>query len=141
MEADALFRYLWALGAWSVPAYLWWERWNTRTWPTTEARVIEIEPQKLSEDGYLKTDSDFAIEYEVGGRRYVQTPDIENNVRIGGLKVYRSPSIPKKFWVRYNRANPSQYSIVHLRSTRFLWVVTIVCVVVGFAALLPGLSS
>ena len=140
MEADALLRYLVALGVWSVPAYLWWERSNTRAWPTTDARVIEAEPQTLFEDGHLNTDSDFAIEYEVGGRRYVQTPEIENNVRIGGFKVHRSPSIPKEFRVRYNDANPSQYSIVHLHSTRLLCALTLGCVVIGFVALLLGVS-
>ena len=136
MEADTFFRYLAALGAWSAPAYFWWERWSTRSWPTTQARVIEVKPQTLFEDGYLNTDSDFAIEYEVGGRRYVQTPDIENNVRIGGFKVQRWPSIPKEFRVRYNDANPCSYSIAHLYSTRLLWAATIGCVVIGFAALL-----
>lgn len=66
MEADALLRYLVALGAWFAPAYLWWKRWSTRVWPTTQARVIEVERQTLFEDGYPNTDSDFAIEYEVG---------------------------------------------------------------------------
>jgi hypothetical protein len=136
-----LLRTLWDSFSYSCRHIFWWERWRTRDWATTDARVIEIEPQSLFErDGgssFLNRDSDFAIEYEVDGRKYVQTPDIESNIRVGGFKVARSPSIPRRFKVRYLRADPSVYGIAHVYSKVVLWAVTALCVP-GLYALILG---
>jgi hypothetical protein len=135
MEIDALGRYIVGGAFLLAPIYVWWELWRTAHWPTTRARVIEIDPQSVFEDGALNLDSDYAIEYEVNGKRYLQTPDIENNVSVGGFKVARSPSVPREFRVRYDARDPSKYTIMHVYSRATRWAISVLCVGVGLYAL------
>ena len=118
-----------------MPAYFWWEQWRTRNWPTVEARVIEIDPQSFLEfeagNIYLNRDSDFAIEYEVNGRKYVQTPEIENTVRVGEFKAARSPSVPRKFQIRYRQSDPNDYSIAHAHSAFTRWAIAVIGISAG----------
>ena len=124
----------------SVPAYILWERWRTCLWPSADARVIEVDPDSLLErEGttyYLNLDSDYAIEYEVQGHKYLHRADIENNVRIAGVKIYRSPGIPREFKIRYDPRDPSKYTLVHVYSGPLPWLVSIACAVAGLAVLL-----
>lgn len=97
--------------------WYWWAIIRTRNWPTTDAKVIEVDPKSIFERSgktfHLNLDKDYAIEYSVNGKLYVQTPDIENNVRIAGIKVHKEASVPENFRIRYNPANPNEYSYGH----------------------------
>ncbi|VAW75195.1 hypothetical protein MNBD_GAMMA15-1976 [hydrothermal vent metagenome] len=126
------------------PLYFWLKIKRTQKWHATTAKVIEIDPQSMFERErrkfYLNTDSDYAIEYEVEGVKYIQTPDIENNVRIAGFKVSRSPSIDKEFVVRYEPGNPNNYSIAHVYSKKQFVIFAIAAVAMG-SLLVMGVFS
>ena len=118
-----------------VPVFYWWEKKRTRGWLTTKAKVIEIDPKSMwKREGLrytLNLDTDYAIEYEVDGKKYVQTPSIENNIHLGPFKMWRSPSIPEEFDVRYDPKNPDRYSYSHTYSRAFILMLYTLCMVIG----------
>ena len=127
------------------PLYFYWDIKRTKNWKTTSAKVIEIDPQSLFErfgnSYHLNTDSDYAIEYEVEGKKYIQTPDIESYVSIGGIKVYRKPIIDKEFMVRYEPGNPDNYSVTHAYSKNLISFITVVAITIGTLILTGSFSQ
>ena len=139
MDIDRAFEFAGGILFLCFPLYFRWQQWRTKDWLTAKARVIEVESQSLFERSgntwHLNLDADYAIEYEVGGKKYIQTPDIESNVRAGGIKIWKSPTIPKEFDVRYHPHDPNKYSIEHAYSPWVIRLVTTISVLLGLVLL------
>lgn len=126
------------------PFYFWWEPWRTRHWPTAKAKVIEVDRKfPLGLDGnelYIDSKPDLAIEYEVNGKRYVQKPNIESNVRVGGITVSKRPIVSEEFEVRYRPGNPDDYSHEHAIKSGPKWIITTAFWILGVVAIAGGLG-
>ena len=111
---------------------------NSRSWPTVEADIVEVEPQSLFErEGrwyYLNLDSDHFIEYTVLGEKYREKYDGESNFRLLGFKIWRKVPIEKTILVRFNPNDPSDIVIASTDSPLAKWMfVTFISVMIGAA--------
>lgn len=96
----------------------WWDRWRTRDWPTTPARIIDT---FVASRGFLgKIDPlnnlqpAYAIEYEAGGRRYELGIDADLSFGINDDSfAFRKLLIPRQFDVRYRKGNPREFCVAH----------------------------
>lgn len=102
--------------AWIAAVVSWAKERRARSWPTIEAKIVEVEPQSRFEgSGRTMTfnlDSDHCLEYEVDGRRYRHVVGDEASASVIGLKVWRkTPRLgPKR--VRVDPRDPNSYLAV-----------------------------
>ena len=117
VETERLFNLVFGLTFIGWPIYIWWQTQKTAKWPTARARVVPIDTKRdslfSSVLANLSRNPSYSIEYEVNGNKYTKQADIENNLRVGGIKVWKSPAIKENFYIRYHPNNPNKYSIEH----------------------------
>lgn len=144
MENSPVLLRIFALTILAVPAYFWWELWSTRRWPTTKARVIELEQAKppgiLSWLSKSYSGPDLGIEYEVDGTRFVKNPNIEGQTTAGFHRSYFSV-VPTEFDVRYHPDDPDRYSLVHAYKPSVFWGTGLACSVIGAGLIWKSLGG
>lgn len=91
-------------------------------------------------DLYIDNKPDLAIEYEVAGKRYVQKPNIQSYVRVGGITVSKKPIVSEEFEVRYRPGNPSDYSHEHAVKPGPRWVIATISWILGVVVIAGGLG-
>jgi hypothetical protein len=139
---DSAINFIFGIAFISVPIYLWWQIQRTVNWPSTRACVVPIDTEKKSiTDSILSNLSrgpSYAIEYEVNGKKYVKHPDIENNVRVGGFKVWKSPAINENFNLRYHPNDPNNYRLEHALKPGTFAAIVGICLIFGVVQLYRG---
>ncbi|MBL7004055.1 MAG: hypothetical protein ISR69_08520 [Gammaproteobacteria bacterium] len=98
-------------------AYIIWHSFRyvrSRSWPTVEANIIEVEAQSKYEkdrDGslHLNIDSDHLLEYSVDGKKYSHVLTDRANTRMGQFKMTRQTVNTGKLTIRYQASNPNNY--------------------------------
>ena len=85
----------------------------SRSWPTVEAEVTEVEAKSIFERGAgkfeLNLDSDHILVYSVGGTEYRHLISDESSLSIFGLKVWRRTPAVGKRKIRYDQYDPNTY--------------------------------
>jgi hypothetical protein len=145
VEIERLFNLVFGLALIGWPIYIWWQTKRTAKWPTVRARVVPIETNRDSFFGAilanLNRSPSYSIEYEVNGKKYSKQADIENNVRVGGIKVWKSSAIKENFNIRHHPNNPHKYSVEHAIKPGTFAAVAGICFVAGLVFLYRGFTQ
>ena len=131
VEAICVFSLFVAAGA----VCLRWRTQRSRSWPTTEARVIEASPRSIFE----REENQFYLiwiatilsstrrqESRFGGG------SSRTNARVVGIKIWRR-KMPKRLVIRYNPNNPADYVDP---TYDFVWLLLACIAALGFGMFL-----
>ena len=91
----------------------WRQQRQARHWPSINATIVERRPKSIFERDlstyYLNLDSDFFLEYQIGGRSYAHPVAEKANFRISGIKLWRKKPDLCSVPIRYNPDQPGEF--------------------------------
>lgn len=99
-----------------------WQKYRARRWPTIQANVVKT-PLSTTRRWFLhvggNADSDYCLEWSVGGVKYRRRLDNKAEVALDGFVL---ASLPPKLNSQAIRYNPDKPSKVFLPSDRNEWI-------------------